>query len=56
MKHKKLAHWDYTKRTSQEQSRTGMVDRETKVRKLADDLNALDELQAKRPAKPPGRR
>ncbi len=47
---------DYAKRTSQQQARTGMVDRELKARRLGADLQALVDAQSKRPLKPPGKR
>lgn len=56
MKHNKPSHWDYTKRTSQEQAIAGKVEREIKLRKLRGDIQALEELQSKRALKPPTRR
>ncbi len=47
---------DYAKRTAAQQARTGMVDRELKVRRLGADLQALTDAQARRPLLPPNRR
>ncbi len=57
MKQKKMPpNWDYTKRTSQEQAKTAMVERGMKQQNLRIALGSLDALQASRPAKPPGKR
>jgi len=56
MKRKRPAQLDYTKRTSQEQAKAGMAERDMRADRLVSDMDALKAVQASRPAKPPGRR
>jgi hypothetical protein len=46
----------HAKRVSSEQAKAGMSEREAKVTKLREDVEALEAMQAKRALKPPGRR
>lgn len=51
------SNWNsYTERTSKQQARAGYVEREMKAKTKKAELEALEAVQAARPAKPPGKR